>query len=152
MSDLADLIIQANEGENVRKGAGDSAPEGYYTDDLGYWVEQDIRRDYARFAQYVAFRCRILNQHIYWDPVELVLFNRHTPIEPTTTSILLLAKCPSMITPAQAIWVYNKLKDTAPRLDRNRVLVAPSLAWDFKEARLVKLTDKYYTVGGEEDE
>lgn len=152
MSDLADLIIQANEDDHIRKGAGDQAPDGYYTDDLGYWVEQDIRRDHARFAQYVAFRCRVLNPHIYWDPVELVLFNRHTPIEPTTTSILLLARCPNMITAAQAIWVYNKLKETAPRLDRNRVLVAPGLAWDFEKAELVKLTDKYYTVGGEEDE
>lgn len=149
---LADKIIAANEDEITGKGRGDQAPEGYYTDDLGYWVEQDIRRDHARFAQYVAFRCRVLNPHIYWDPVELVLFNRHTVIEPTTTSILLLARCPNMITPAQAIWVYNKLKETAPRLDRNRVLVAPGLAWDFEKAELVKLTDKYYTVGGEEDE
>lgn len=149
---LADKIIAANEDEITRRGRGDQAPEGYYTDDLGYWVEQDIRKDHARFAQYVAFRCRVLNPHIYYDPVEMVLFNRHTPIEPTTTSILLLAKCPNMITPAQAIWVYNKLKETAPRLDRNRVLVAPGLAWDFEKAELVKLTDKYYTVGGEEDE
>lgn len=153
MSDLADLIIKADEeSEQRRKGPGDTAPEGYYTDDLGYWVEQDIKKDKARFAQYVAFRCRILNPHIYWDPVELVLFNRHTPVEPTTTSILSLARVPDMITPAQAIWVYNKLKDTAPRLDRNRVLVAPGLAWDFKEARLVAIKGKYYTVGGEGDE
>ena len=152
MSDLADLILEANEDEQRRKSPGDTAPEGYYTDDLGYWVEQDIKKDKARFAQYVAFRCRVLNPHIYWAPVELVLFNRHTPIEPTTTSILLLAKVPDMITPAQAIWVYNKLKDTAPRLDRNRVLVAPGLAWDFKEGRLVEIKGKYYTVGGEEDE
>lgn len=152
MVSLADKIIAANEDEITRRGRGDQAPEGYYTDDLGYWVEQDIRKDHARFAQYVAFRCRVLNPHIYYDPVEMVLFNRHTPIEPTTTSILLLAKCPNMITPAQAIWVYNKLKETAPRLDRNRVLVAPGLAWDFEKAELVKLTDKYYTVGGEEDE
>ena len=150
--DLADKIIQANDGELMQKERGDAAPDGYYTDDLGYWVEQDIKKDKARFAQYVAFRCRILNPHVYWDPVELVLFNRHTPIEPTTTSILLLAKVPDMITPAQAIWVYNKLKDTAPRLDRNRVLVAPGVAWDFNEGRLVEIKGKYYTVGGEEDE
>lgn len=152
MSNLADLIVEANENEERRKSTGDTAPEGYYTDDLGYWVEQDIKKDHARFAQYVAFRCRVLNPHLYYDVTQLTLFNRHTTIEPTTTSILLLAKSPDMITSAQAIWVYNKLKDTAPRLDRNRVLVAPGLAWDFREARLVKLTDKYYTVGGEEDE
>lgn len=152
MSNLADLIVEANENEERRKSPGDAAPEGYYTDDLGYWVEQDIKSDKMRFAQYIAFRCRVLNEHIYYDTESLTLYNRHTRIEPTTNSILLLAKSPDMITPAQAIWVYNKLKETAPRLDRNRVVVAPGLAWDFKESKLVKLTDKYYTVGGEEDE
>ena len=58
MSDLADLIVEANEDEQRRKNPGDTAPEGYYTDDLGYWVEQDIKKDKARFAQYVTFRCR----------------------------------------------------------------------------------------------
>ena len=150
--DLADKIIRANEEEVIRKQRGDKAPEGYYTDDLGYWVEQDIRKDRARFARYMAFRCRVLNKHIYWDPVELVLFNRHEVIEPTATSILHLAKTPDMITPAQAIWVYNKLKETAPRLDRSRLVVAPGLAWNIEKSELEILESKYYTVGGETDE
>ena len=150
--DLADKIIEANEHELMRKQSGGQAPEGYYTDDLGYWVERDIRKDKTRFAEYIAFRCRILNSHLYWDPVELVLFNRHTVVEPTSTSILGLANIPEMITPAQAIWVYNKLKETAPRLDRNRLLVAPGLAWNIEKAELEVLKEKYYTVGGETDE
>ena len=152
MSDLADKIIEANEHEKVHKQRGDQAPEGYYTDDLGYWVEQDIKSNRMRFAQYIAFRCRVLNDHIYYDTESLTLYNRHTPIEPTTNSILLLAKCPDMITTAQAIWVYNELKAKAPRLDRNRIVVAPGLAWNFKESALEELPKKYYTVGGEKDE
>lgn len=152
MSDLADLIVEANENEQRRKSSGDTAPEGYYTDDLGYWVEQDIKKDKARFAQYVLFRCRILNSHIYYDAETLTLFNRHTVITPTINSILLLAKTPDMITQAQAIWIYNKLIEAAPRLDHNRVLVAPGLAWDFKRGELVEIKGKYYTVGGEDEQ
>lgn len=148
MDNLADQIIQAN--EIIEKRSGDQAPDGYYTDDLGYWVEQDIRKNPARFAEYVFFRCRMKNEHLYYDTVELKLFNRHTEITPTVRDIVTLADIPEMITPAQAIWVYNKLKETAPRLDRDRILVAPGLAWNMKTAKLEEVTD-YYTVGGEED-
>ena len=39
--------------EIIEKTKGDTAPEGYYTDDMGYWVEQDIRRHKDRFALYI---------------------------------------------------------------------------------------------------
>lgn len=149
MSSLADRIIEANEEEATRD---DLAPEGYYTDDMGYWVEQDIKANKARFAEYIFVRCRRLNPHLYWDPVELVLFNRHEVIEPTIADIIKLANTPDMITPAQAIWVYNKLRDTVPRLDRDRVLVAPGLAWNIKGGMLEEIKEKYYTVGGSNEQ
>lgn len=149
MSSLADRIIEANEEEAARD---DLAPEGYYTDDMGYWVEQDIKANKTRFAEYIFVRCRRLNPHLYWDPVELVLFNRHEVIEPTIADIIKLANTPDMITPAQAIWVYNKLRDTVPRLDRDRVLVAPGLAWNIKGGMLEEIKEKYYTVGGSNEQ
>ena len=150
MDDLADKIIKANEQEVIEKQADDTAPEGYYTDDMGYWVEQDIRKHSSRFAEYVFFRCRKKNIHLYYDPIEMKLYNRHTEITPTVRDIVTLADIPEMITTAQAVWVYNRLKETAPRLDRDRVLVAPGLAWNFKTSELEEVTD-YYTVGGEND-
>ena len=67
--DLASKVIQANEDEVkreiIRKKSGDGAPEGYYTDDLGFWVEQDIRRKDVRFAEYVLFRCQYLNKDLH---------------------------------------------------------------------------------------
>lgn len=149
MSSLADRIIEANEEGAIRD---DLAPEGYYTDDMGYLVEQDIKADKARFAEYIFVRCRRLNPHLYWDPVELVMFNRHEVIEPTIVDIIKLANTPDMITPAQAIWVYNKLRDTVPRLDRDRVLVAPGLAWNIKGGMLEEIKEKYYTVGGSNEQ
>ena len=151
MDNLADKIIQANEAEVIRKGAGDTAPEGYYTDDLGMWVEQDIRKNPTRFARYVFVRCRKNNEHLYYDPIEMVLYNRHQVIEPNTRDILTLANLADTITPAQAIWVHTKLKETVPRLARSRLVVAPGLAWNIDKSELEVLEEGYTTVGGEYD-
>ena len=148
--DLADKIIQAN--EVIEKKDGDSAPEGYYTDDLGQWVEQDIRKSPTKFARYVFVRCRKLNRHLYYDTIEMKLYNRHDTIEPTAKDILHLANLADMITTAQAVWVYDKLKETVPRLDRNRLVIADGLAWNFETSELEELGDDYYTVGGERDQ
>ena len=152
MDNLADKIIKANEQEVVEKQAGDQAPEGYYTDDMGYWVEQDIRKHKEKFAKYVFYRCIRLNKHLYYDPIEMKMYNRHDELEATPRCIVGLAKLADMITIAQAVWVYDKLKETVPRLDRNRVLVAPGLAWNFEKSELEELEDgTYTTVGGEND-
>ena len=150
MDNLADKIIHANEQEVVEKRSGDQAPDGYYTDDLGYWVEQDIRKHKERFARYVFVRCRKLNQHLYYDTADMKLYNRHEEVEPKVADIVKLANLADMITPAQAIWVYNRLKDAVPRLDRSKLVVAPGLIWDFETAELI-LDDNYYSVGGEND-
>lgn len=150
MGGLADKLIQANERAERNSGDG-SAPEGYYTDDLGYWVENNIRNDKHKFAKYVAFRCRKINPHLYYDPIELKLYNRHEVVTPTPNDILMLANMPSMITTAQAIWVYNCLKEAVPRLDRSRILVAPGLAWNMETSEFEKVEDNCYSVGGEND-
>lgn len=150
MSGLADKIIQEIERFDRRPDPSD-APDGYYTDDLGYWVEKNIQNNKQRFARYVVFRCRKLNKHLYYDPIELKLYNRHKEIRPVPSDILMLANLPSMITTAQAIWVYNCLKENVPRLDRSKIVVAPGLAWDFETSEFLKLKDGYYTVGGEND-
>lgn len=150
MSDLADRVIRANEVKEKR--IDDSAPEGYYTDDLGMWVENDIRRSADRFAKYLFVRCRMCNKHLYYDTDSLTVFNRHKEIRPTVRDIVELTNLPDMITPAQAIWVYNRLRETVPRLDKSRVVVAPGLAWDFKRGELVEVKGKYYTVGGNDEQ
>lgn len=149
--DLADKIIQANEQEIIEKKAGDQAPEGYYTDDLGKWVEQDIRKHKTRFAEYVYYRCRKLNRHLYYDVDEMMMYNHHVVVEPSAKDILMLANLADMITTAQAIWVYNKLKENIPRLDKGKIVIAPGLAWNIETSELEELDGEYYTVGGEKD-
>lgn len=148
--DLADKIIDANEREQEEQRTLDEAPEGFYTDDMGMWVEKDIKSDDAKFARYVFTRCRKLNKHLYYDPDDLTVYNHHTAIRPTPSSIIGLARLADSISTAQAIWVYNKLKETIPRLDRDRVLVARDLAWNIKTSELEELEEgTYTTVGGE---
>lgn len=151
MDNLADKIIQANEQEVVEKQSGDAAPEGYYTDDLGYWVELDIRKHKERFARYIFVRCRKLNQHLYYDTANMELFNRHEIVEPKVVDIVNLANLADMITPAQAIWVYNRLKETVPRLDKDIIVIGLGLGWNMVTSELVDLGFDYYTVGGEND-
>lgn len=151
MDNLADKVIEANEREVIAKGRDDSAPDGYYTDDLGMWVEQDIRKHSTRFADYVFVRCRKRNPHLYYDADTLTLYNRHQEITSTPRDILELANLADMITTAQAIWVFNKLKETVPRLDKNRIVVAPGLAWNMEKSELEKIEGEYYTVGGENE-
>lgn len=150
--DIADKIIQANEQEVIEKQSGDQAPEGYYTDDMGMWVELDIRKHKEKFARYVFVRCRKRNPHLYYDTEDMVVYNRHEVVEPKAQDILSLANLADMITTAQAIWVYNRLKETVPRLDRGRLVIAPGLAWNIETSELEELDGEYYTVGGEKDQ
>lgn len=149
MDNLADKIIEANK---ARPSQGmDGAPHGFYTDDMGMWVEKNIRNNKSRFAAYVFVRCRERNPHLYYDVDRETLFNRHTVITPTKHDILELAHLAEMITTAQAIWVHTKLKETVPRLDSNRLIIAPGLAWNIEKGEFEELKGDYYTVGGEDD-
>lgn len=130
--DLADYIIGAN--ENHGRANNDTAPEGYYTDDMGYWVEQDIRKDKMRFATYILYRCLRNNNSIYkWRGD---LYNGHTLIEPNAQSIVAMADICDMITPAQAIWVYARIMDIASELDEDKIQVSSDAYWDTAKSEI----------------
>ena len=148
--DLADKIIEANGYEHVDKTQGDDAPEGYYTDDMGYWVEQDLQKNRERYAEFILFRCRNLNPGLHTRLNRTTLFNGNERIHPTAQDIIALANTPYSVTTAQAIWVHKQLKSLVPELDRTKVLVAPDIAWDFEKQKLIDLRGKKYitTDGG----
>lgn len=143
-NNLADQVIQAN--EIIEKASSDEAPEGYYTDDLGWWVEQDIRKDKIRFARYIYTRCRKLNPHLHTRNGNL-LFNSYTLINKSQNDIAELANIPEMISTPTAIWVYNKLMQTVPSLDRDRIVVADGLVWNTETCEFEEWDeDKYITA------
>lgn len=146
--DLASKVIQANESERIeqeviKKLPSDDAPEGYYTDDLGLWVEQDIRRREVRYAEYILFRCRYLNKNIHTREGG-ILYAGHTIIFPTSASIANLADIPSKIPSSIVIWVHKRLSREAPKLNSRKIGVCPGLLWDYDKQELESVPKKVY--------
>lgn len=142
---LINAVVEAQENDTIEKRRGDQAPEGYYTDDLGWWVEQDIRRDKMRFARYVYVRCRKMNEHLHLRNDEL-LFNSHTLIEKHPNDIAELAGLPEVISTPIATWVYNRLVETVPRLDSDRIVVAGDLVWNMETCEFENWAGKDYAT------
>lgn len=141
---LADQVIQAN--EIIEKTNNDKAPDGFYTDDLGWWVEQDIRKDKVRFARYIYTRCRKLNPHLHTRNNDL-LFNSHTLVNKNQNDIAELANIPETIPTPTAAWVYNRLLQTVPSLDRDRLVVTDGLVWNMETCEFEKWDkDEYITT------
>lgn len=143
---LADKVIEANEQEIVEKQSGDTAPDGYYTDDLGFWVEVDIRRKKVRFAEYILFRCRYLNPHLHIRD-EIALYNGHVLIRDNSVEVAALADLPENISGPTAKWVYKRLLHDMPHLNRSMIEIAPGWLWDLDNSEIIKKNkDEYITV------
>lgn len=137
--DLASKVIQANEDERIeqeviKKRSTDRAPEGYYTDDLGFWVEQDIRKNETRYAEYILFRCKYLNRNLHTRDGGM-LYAGHTLIFPTSVSIANLADIPSRLPTTIVLWVHKRLSRDSPRLDNSKIEICPGLLWDLDKQR-----------------
>lgn len=136
---LADQVIAANEEEEFRKEHGLDTPDKkqeYYTDDLGFLVEKDIKRNPERYTEYLEFRCRFLNPYLYQE--EGNLFNYHTLVEPKVPDISLLAKTPSGITVGMARIIHHNLLQDARYLDRTKLYLFDGYIWDLKEAKIIR--------------
>lgn len=143
---LADKVIQANEQEIIEKREDDQAPEKFYTDDLGCWVEVDIRRHKAKFAEYVLFRCKYLNKHLNLRENDL-LYNGHRLVGDNAVDIAALADLPENISAPTAKWVYKRLVQTAPHLDASKIEIVPGWLWDLKNSEIIQMgADEYNTV------
>ena len=143
---LADKVIEANEQEIVEKQSGDTAPDGYYTDDLGFWVEVDIRRKKVRFAEYILFRCKYLNPHLHIRD-EIALYNGHLLIRDNSVEVAALADLPENISGPTAKWVYKRLLHDMPHLNRSMIEIAPGWLWNLDNSEIIKKNkDEYITV------
>lgn len=142
---LADKVIQANEEEIVEKSSGDNAPDGYYTDDLGAWVEQAIRRDKQRFAEYILFRCKYLNPHLHVTELGM-LANGHNIVEDGPTDVAALADLPEVISGPIAKWVYKRLLNDVPKLNRSKIEITPGYLWDLDSCEIISMDKEDYTT------
>lgn len=143
---LADRVIKANEQEIVEKQSGDTAPDGFYTDDLGFWVEVDIRRQKVRFSEYILFRCKRLNPHLHIRD-EIAVYNGHILVRNNPVDIAALADLPENISGPTAKWVYKRLLHDMPHLNRSKIEIAPGWLWDIDNSEIIKKDkDEYITV------
>lgn len=139
--DLADKVIEANQQEVIQKQSGDIAPDGYYTDDLGFWVEQDIRRHKMRFAEYVYFRCRRMNPGLNVREGSR-LYNRGSLVRRDPLTIASLARLPEMLQKPISNWVFDKLVEESPKLDRTKIEIKPGWLWDMEKCEIIKVGEK----------
>lgn len=131
-SDIADHIISSGISSGV-------VPEGYYVDDLGYWVEDRLSK--KRQAEYALFRIQH-NPKRRLFMLNGYLFDNFNLVTPTCSSIALLYDCPSItLNISQVTWVYNRLKEMAPPLSDRLIRVSRDKVWDMKECVLIDIKD-----------
>lgn len=127
MSDgsLAEQLIA-----NMEHSGGGFVPAGFHTDDLGYWVEDDIQKDESRLAQYLLFRIRKTSPSVY--KIDDWMFHEHELLERgNVDQMLSLIRSPKIkITKSIAIWLYDKLYEVAPYLERRYMIVSDRYIFD----------------------
>lgn len=144
MGSLADAIIQRHKDLNNPT----QAPDGFHVDDMGYWVEDDLENDKARYAEYLLFRIKRRHPCIYLRYGHL--YHKHRLLERTPQEILELADSPSAhARGGQAAWIFNRLRETAPELSENQIMVAPGVYWDIDKAELIDTDDTIITMKDE---
>lgn len=138
MSNIADAIIRQNE----RKGGSPEGniPDGYYRDDMGYLVEENLMEDQERYAEYVLLRVLRLHNNIYMRYGRL--YCGHRVLSGGTQEVLELADSPKVrVSPGQAAWIFNRLKELAPEVDENKIIIGPDIFWDCDKAEIVDLDE-----------
>ena len=136
MSSLADAVIR----QQSRQATPGSVPDGYYLDDLGYWVENDIKSDKDRYARYLLLRITKLHPNIY--RLYGQVYCGHTVLTGSIDEILKLVDLPSAIVRAgQAAWIFNRIKELAPEIDESKIIIGPDIYWDFDKADILDLSD-----------
>ena len=137
MGSLADAVIRQ---QNRQGGVTGSVPDGYHVDDLGYWVEDDLKEDKSRYAEYLLFRIRKLHPNIYIRYG--ILYCGHTVLTGAVSEILKLVDLPNAsVKGGQAAWIFNRLMETAPEIDESKIIIGPGAYWDFDKAEICDLRD-----------
>lgn len=121
MDDLADQLYEANQAENGT---------GVQIDELGIPLPQ-IKNLHTHY-EYITARCFKRNPHLHVRP-DGELYNSHTRVNPTLDDIVQLANWFDRLPRQAVLYVYNRIKELAPRLDPNIIAITPTLGWDFEK-------------------
>lgn len=118
MDNLADQLYEANQEHTDE------------IDEIGLPLPR-VRNMYTHY-EYLTARCFYLNPHLHTRP-DGNLYNSHVLVQPTLDDIAQLANWFDRLPRQAVLYVYNRIKELAPRLDPNIIAITPTLGWDFEK-------------------
>ena len=90
----------------------------------------------------------ILSRHPAIYRIGSRLYHEHEFVRSGDTELLyrLIDMPDAKLNKAQAIWVYNRLFESAPELSRDCVLVSRDYLWDRRTAQLIHVSDRDFVT------
>lgn len=147
MSSIADRIIESSNGMG---SSNDMAPHGYYVDDLGYYVENNLKESKERLARYLLTRIMTIHPNVHRHGASIFCGDKE--IKLSTKSITALYDCPRYtINEAQAAWIFNRLSELAPELSNRYIIVGKGIVWDNLECELKPMNDNMLSIKDDYD-
>lgn len=130
---LADQLIAANQEQ-----------EPLQVDELGIPLPQ-LQTKRAHYT-YLTARAFKRNPHLHTRHNRTEVWNSHTLIQPTIEDIARLTDWVDKLPPQAIIFIYDKIKELAPELDEDIIVIAPHLAWSFSEQRLIEREEPFNVI------
>lgn len=132
--DLADQLIAANEEQRNQT----------QVDELGIPLPQvDTTRAHYN---YLVARAFISNPHLHTRHNRSEVWNGHTIVMPEIDDISRLTKWVDRIPRQGIVYIYDKIKEMAPQLDEDIIVITPHLAWDFKNQQLIESKEEFNVI------
>lgn len=151
MVDLADRVIQANKDEEkaVKRDSRDKWAEEYEArfDDIGFPYPR--RRTTHSMCEYLTARVLYLNPYIYQYDGRLWLNDE--PIVEDLDSYYKLARYPEDITKPQCRYVWTRLRDIVPALNKDIIAVLPNMTFNMRTGKLERESVRTTTPWHEDD-
>lgn len=135
MDDLADQLIAANEEQHTQ------SPE---IDELG--IPLPIPQTNRAHYNYLVARAFKRNPHLHTRHDRTQLWNSHDLIQPTVEDISRLADWVDPLPKQAIVYIYDKIKELAPQLDDDIIVITPHLAWSFKEQKLIESKEEFNVI------
>lgn len=130
---LADKLIARTEERRQE--------ETQQVDELGIPVPRD-NKGRARL-NYLTARAIVRNPHLYTATVggRVKLYNAHEEVRSNVECISSLCDWWEPMTPQGRFYIYKRLSELVPKLDRSKIAITPNLLWDIENHKLISCKD-----------
>lgn len=106
-------------------------------DELGIPVPRDNKG--RALLNYLTARAIVRNPHLYTASVggRVRLYNAHEEVRTNVESISSLCDWWEPMTPQSRFYIYKRLSELVPKLDRSKIAITPDLLWDIENHELI---------------